>query len=64
MATEEVLNETQNNRNIGNESVPNAIPNDCDLVTAFVLKEIENDHRAYRIVYRMAFQGPVETTTK
>ena len=29
-----------------------------------VLKEMENDHRAYRLVYRMASQETVEITTK
>jgi len=46
------------------EAVPNEIPNDCDRATELVPKEIKNDHRAYRIVYRMASQETVEITTK
>jgi len=37
--------------NMATEAVPNEIPNDCDTATELVLKEMENDHRAYRIVY-------------
>jgi len=36
------------------KAVPNGIPNDCDMAIELVPKEIENDHRAYLIVYRMA----------
>ena len=61
MATEAVPNETPNDCNMATEAVPNAIPNDCDMATELVPKEIEND---YRIVYRMASQETVETTTK
>jgi len=46
------------------EAVPNKIPNDCDMATELVPKEIENYHRAYRIVYRMASQETAEITTK
>jgi len=27
------------------EAVPNAVPNNCDMATELVPKEIENDHR-------------------
>jgi hypothetical protein len=46
------------------EAVQNAIPKDCDMATELVPKEIENDHRVYRIVYRIASQKTVETTNK
>ena len=32
--------------NMATEAVPNEIPNDCDMATKLVLKEMENDHRA------------------
>jgi len=38
----------------GNRSIPNSIPNDCDMNTELATKEIEIDHQEYRIVYRMA----------
>jgi hypothetical protein len=34
------------------------------MATKLVPKEIENDHRAYRIVYRIASQETVEITTR
>jgi hypothetical protein len=46
------------------EAVPNEIPNNYHMATELVPKEIENDHRAYRIGYRMASQETVEITTK
>jgi hypothetical protein len=46
------------------EAVPNEIPNDYDMATELVQKEIENDHRAYRIGYRRASQESVEISTK
>jgi len=46
------------------EAVPNEIPNNCDMATELVQKEIKNDHPAYQIVYRMASQETVEITTK
>jgi hypothetical protein len=49
---------------MASEAVPNEIPNEWDIATELIPKEIENDHRVYRIVYRMASQEPVETTTK
>jgi len=64
MATEAVPNEIPNDCNMATEVVPNAIPTGRDKATKLVPKEIENDHRAYRIVYRMASQETVETTTK
>ena len=36
------------------EAVRNEIPNDCNMATELVPKEIENDHREYRLVYQMA----------
>jgi hypothetical protein len=39
----------------------NKIPNDCDMATELVLKEIENDHQEYRIVYPMASHETVKT---
>ena len=53
-----------NECNMATNAVPNAIPNDSDMATKLVLKEIENDHRGYRIVYRMASQETVEITTR
>jgi hypothetical protein len=57
-----------NEYNITTEAVPNEIPNDRDMASELVLKEIENDHQPYRIlygiVYPMASQETVETTTK
>jgi hypothetical protein len=53
-----------NECNMATKAVPNAIPIDRDKATELVLKEIENDHRVYRIVYRIASQETVETTTK
>ena len=53
-----------NEYNMTTEAVPNAIPTDFDMATELVLNEIETDHRVYRIVYRMASQETVETTTK
>jgi len=50
--------------NMATEPVPNAIPNNCDMATDLVPKEIENDHRAYRIAYRMASRETVKITTK
>jgi len=50
--------------NMATEAVPNVIPNDCDMATEMVLKEMENDNQAYRIVYQMASQETVEITTK
>jgi len=46
------------------EAVPNEIPNECNMATETVLKAMENDHRAYRIVFRMASQETFEITTK
>ena len=54
------------------QAVPNATPTHCDMATELVPNEIENDHRGYgkvyrmvyRIIYWMASQEPVETTTK
>ena len=53
-----------NEYNMTTEAVPNAIPTDYNMATELVPKEIENDHLVYRIVYRMASQETVETTTK
>jgi len=36
----------------------------ANMATELVLKEMEHDHRAYRMVYRMASQETVEITTK
>jgi len=41
-----------------------SMPNECDMATEAVPKEIENHHRAYRIVHRMASKETVETTTE
>jgi hypothetical protein len=46
------------------DAIPNEIPNDCDMATELVLKVIENVHREYRIVYRMASQEIVQITTQ
>jgi len=54
-----------NEYNMATEAVPNEIPNDRDMATELVPNEIEYDYRTvYRIVYRMASQETVETTTK
>jgi hypothetical protein len=50
-----------NEYNMATEAVPNEIPNDRDMATELVQNEIQYD---YRIVYRMASQETVETTTK
>jgi len=42
------------------EAVPNKMPNDCDMATELIPKEMENDNRAYRT----ASQEIVEITTK
>ena len=54
----------QTRANMATEAVPIGRPNNCDMATELVPKEIEHDYRAYRIVYRMASQETVETTTK
>jgi hypothetical protein len=42
------------------EAVPNETPNDCDMATELIPKEMENDNHAYRT----ASQEIVEITTK
>jgi len=42
------------------EAVPNETPNDCDMATELISREMENDNRAYR----MASQEIVEITTQ
>jgi hypothetical protein len=64
MATGAVPNKIPKDCGMATESVPNEKPNNCDMATEFVPKEIENDYRAYRIVYQMASQDTVEITTK
>jgi hypothetical protein len=50
--------------NTNTEAVTNQIPNDCDVPTKLDPKEIKTNHRVYQIVYQMASQETVETTTK
>jgi hypothetical protein len=54
MATEAVPNEIPTHSDMATEAVPNGKPNDRSMATESVAKEIENDHRVYRIVHRMA----------
>jgi len=53
----------RNKYEMATSAVPDGILNDCDMATESVPKEIENKHRAHRIVYQMASQEAVETTT-
>jgi len=52
-----------NQWNMATKAVPNTIPNDCNMAAKLVGKEIQNDHRAYRIVYQMASKETGETIT-
>jgi hypothetical protein len=63
MPTEAVPNDIPTDCETATEAVPNEKPNDCDMATELVPKQIENDHRGYRIVYRMASKETLEITT-
>jgi len=64
MATEAVPEEIPSNCNMVTKAVLNTMPNNCDIATELVAKEIENDHRAYQIVYQMGSQETVKITTR
>ena len=63
MATEAVPNEIPTKCNIVTEAVPNAILNVQDLAIELVPNEIEYDHQAYWIAYRMTSRQTVKITT-